>query len=749
MARLTVPLPEQLTTLADGALAWAAAGWPVFPIVPRGKTPYRTGEFCGRAEAHDCGFHCASTDTNALTAWWREHPDSNIGLASADSVLVDEDRLGAIVEASLTLPSCPWELTGRAEGGRHFFYRAPEGWDGLRGNEVKVSNRIPGVELKGFGKGYVVAAPSVHATGRHYEVRRSGWVPVLPEAILARLAEVTEVAPALITLTGGAYELPTSVGIGGRYRAIVSYTAHLHNRGLAVEEMWPLVVTILAPLFTPRLSEAELRQRFENATKDMTRRLGAPRGIGAKAAPAGPLEDAPLTEYDSTPVEWLWPGWLPRGVVTIMDGDPGVSKSTLVADLVARVTTGRDWPDGTPGRRTPGRVVWVTTEDDPGRVLRPRIEAAGGDASLVRFVKSEVVFPSGASAFHELLVRRATEPLGLVLVILDPLFSHIEASVRTIADAEMRKGVMNPLSRAAEAAGVALLVVRHFSKNTQASPISRGAGSLGGIIGAARASWNVTLDPEDETGETKAVGVAKLNYARPPRPLRYRVVDRLPPGWVTGSVSGIEWLGESAVSIGTLMSDRPNIAAAVALLSEILRDGPVGAPIVEARMRAAGFGRGSVTSAARRLRVVKAKQSFTSGWTWSLPEADDAEEASQDAPEEAPLHPSAPSGPDAKKHRGAEPEPSTSSDPSAPSRIHPSPLRSDGEDGVRLGSDGPAEEAEDAEESGASRVRACAREGTETGTTIACRDYRAHQLQHVRSGAGFVCLVCQQEEDPS
>ncbi len=67
--------------------------------------------------------------------------------------------------------------------------------------------------------------------------------------------------------------------------------------------------------------------------------------------------------------------------------------------------------------------MWITTEDDPGRVLRPRIEAAGGDASLVRFVKGEVVFPSGKVPFTDLVIRRASEAEGLALVILDPLFS--------------------------------------------------------------------------------------------------------------------------------------------------------------------------------------------------------------------------------------------------------------------------------------------------------------------------------------
>ena len=341
----------------------------------------------------------------------------------------------------------------------------------------------------------------------------------------------------------------------------------------------------------------------------------------APAPASAPLEDAPLTEFASEPVRWLWDAWLPRGVVTLMDGNPGVSKSTLVADLVARVTTGRAWPDGEPAVAPAQRCMWITTEDDPGRVLRPRIEAAGGDASLVRFVKGEVVFPSGKAAFTDLVVRRASEPAGLALVILDPLFSHIDATVRTIADAEMRKGVMNPLTAAAEAAGVAILVVRHFSKDTTASAVNRGAGSLGGIVGAARALWTVVADPEDESGETKVVGVSKLNYARAHKALRYHVVDRVPPGWVAGSVSGIEWLGEATTSIETMLNAGPRSGEAARALEEILAAGPVAASVAENRMRARGFGVAATRGAKARLGVVARKTSMTGGWVWALPDA--------------------------------------------------------------------------------------------------------------------------------
>src|SRR5437763_1508413 len=41
------------------------------------------------------------------------------------------------------------------------------------------------------------------------------------------------------------------------------------------------------------------------------------------------------------PVRWLWPGCIPMGALTLIAGDPGVGKSMLALDIVARVTTGR------------------------------------------------------------------------------------------------------------------------------------------------------------------------------------------------------------------------------------------------------------------------------------------------------------------------------------------------------------------------------------------------------------------------
>lgn len=61
------------------------------------------------------------------------------------------------------------------------------------------------------------------------------------------------------------------------------------------------------------------------------------------------------------PVEWLWPGWLPRGMLSLLAGEPGTGKSHWTLDLVRVLMRGGSWPDGQPCTAH-GATVWVEGE---------------------------------------------------------------------------------------------------------------------------------------------------------------------------------------------------------------------------------------------------------------------------------------------------------------------------------------------------------------------------------------------------
>ncbi len=161
----------------DNPAAWAESyaslGWPVIPL----HTP--TDDGCSCAD-HACGspgkhprtrhgLKDASTDIDRVRTWWGRWPDANIGLVTGvafDVLDLDSDEAIEALEALEALeaehPNTPGgppiiATTGR---GVHLYY-APTGL----GNRTGI---LPGIDWRGVG-GYVVAPPSLHASGEFYD----------------------------------------------------------------------------------------------------------------------------------------------------------------------------------------------------------------------------------------------------------------------------------------------------------------------------------------------------------------------------------------------------------------------------------------------------------------------------------------------------------------------------------------------------------------------------------------------------
>ena len=91
--------------------------------------------------------------------------------------------------------------------------------------------------------------------------------------------------------------------------------------------------------------------------------------------------DYRITYYNavsSKEVDWLWYPYIPYGKITILQGDPGEGKSTMMMQLAALITTGKAMPDGS-GDKIPGNVIYQAAEDGIEDTIKPRLEAAGAD----------------------------------------------------------------------------------------------------------------------------------------------------------------------------------------------------------------------------------------------------------------------------------------------------------------------------------------------------------------------------------
>ncbi|MHC5101040.1 MAG: phage/plasmid primase, P4 family [Planctomycetota bacterium] len=151
------------------ALAYSQMGWQVLPVhtIIDGKCS------CGKADCSSAGKHPASTngvkdasaDSGQIQRWFGNGRAWNIGIAAgADSKLaildIDPKHGGDETIKQYTIPRTLEVITG--SGGRHFYFADQQG--SMRNSSGKLGS---GLDVRGTN-GYVVAPPSLHASGNEY-----------------------------------------------------------------------------------------------------------------------------------------------------------------------------------------------------------------------------------------------------------------------------------------------------------------------------------------------------------------------------------------------------------------------------------------------------------------------------------------------------------------------------------------------------------------------------------------------------
>lgn len=275
-----VPFVSRLGAAAE---RYASQGWHVFPLTPRGKTPLVKGAG---------GFLSATTDPAQIRAWWRENPTANIGLWPGQSGLVVLDidgpegekaaqKLGVLSEPTLVC------TTGRADGGRHLYFRRPD---------FTVSNcdLAPHFEVRGDA-GYVVAPPSVHPTGTPYKwIGRADEIRDLPPQVLEALRRAQDGSSngrqdeqreaARETL------LAETIAQGGRNNALTRYAGRLLAHGIPEDEVLVILSSVNAARCRPPLPQKDINTIVANIAS-RERQKSAMRVVGPDDVPPDPVPD--------------------------------------------------------------------------------------------------------------------------------------------------------------------------------------------------------------------------------------------------------------------------------------------------------------------------------------------------------------------------------------------------------------------------------------------------------------------------
>jgi len=335
-----------------------------------------------------------------------------------------------------------------------------------------------------------------------------------------------------------------------------------------------------------------------------------------------------LRDVRAEPVQWLWPGRIPRGKLTMLAGDPCLGKSVITADLASRVSRGIAWPDSMEQRQECGAVLIMSAEDDPSDTIRPRIEAAGGDLGAIHLMTTGVRedgtrFPVGLGDLD--VIEDACKCISnLRLVIIDPVSafmgstdSHNNTSVR---------GLLAPLSELAGEYKVTILAVSHLSKSMGGKSLYRFSGSLA-FVAAARAAWLVMADPQDQGTSRRLMLPAKGNLGPQVRGMAYRVLSQEVCGLGSQPVIGWERTPVEVTADGALQQEAANSQVkggkmvAADWLRGLLKEGRVSTAEIQEEARAAGFSWMSLRRLKDELGIRAIRVGFGGGgtWFWELP----------------------------------------------------------------------------------------------------------------------------------
>ena len=82
-----------------------------------------------------------------------------------------------------------------------------------------------------------------------------------------------------------------------------------------------------------------------------------------------------LSEVESQQIKWLWYPFIPYGKLSIVQGDPGDGKSTLILNIAAKLSRG-ECIDENMNITEPVNVIYQTAEDGLADTVKPRLEAA-------------------------------------------------------------------------------------------------------------------------------------------------------------------------------------------------------------------------------------------------------------------------------------------------------------------------------------------------------------------------------------
>ena len=319
-----------------------------------------------------------------------------------------------------------------------------------------------------------------------------------------------------------------------------------------------------------------------------------------------------MEQVEIEKIDWLLYPFIPFGKVTIVQGDPGEGKTTMVLQIIAKLTKGEavlpsDSDESALEEKTmvlePVNVIYQTAEDGLGDTIKPRLLSAGADCSRVMVIDDD----DQALTMMDARLEEAIIQTKARLVVLDPIQGFLGADVDMHRANEIRP-LMKRVAVLAEKYHCAIILIGHMNKNSNGKSSYRGLGSID--FQAAARSVLIVGRIKDEP-EIRVVCHVKSSLAPEGKSIAFRL----------DKDTGFEWIGEYDISADDLLSGDnrgQKIHAAKEFLQEVLASGSVAQTKVAEEAESRGIKKKTLWNAKKELEIDSVK--IGNQWFWMLPE---------------------------------------------------------------------------------------------------------------------------------
>lgn len=309
------------------------------------------------------------------------------------------------------------------------------------------------------------------------------------------------------------------------------------------------------------------------------------------------MDEVPVEE-----VEWLWYPYIPFGKLTIIHGDGGEGKTTLILQLAALLSRGEKLPcDST--EREPIKVIYQTAEDGLGDTIKPRLLAGNADCSQIKVIdESEATL-----TMLDERIEKAIVETGARALILDPVQAYIGAKVDMNRANEVR-AILSQLGQIAGQYRCAIILVGHLNKAQGNKSNYRG---LGSIDFQATARSVLIVGRLKDNPQIRVMVQDKSSLAPEGEPIAFEL----------GKENGFRWLGHYDISVDDLLSGIPKekkSEQAENLILEYLSKGKYPQKMLVKKAQAIGISKRVLDEAKKALNVRSLKEG--SQWYWELSE---------------------------------------------------------------------------------------------------------------------------------